>query len=68
MPIDALEVSYYAEIEVNVFDGCKVGTTICRAGKPDGNPEEFWVEFDPYGNVNADEITHWQPLPAPPKQ
>ncbi len=27
-----------------------------------------WSEWDNFGNVRAERITHWMPLPEPPKE
>lgn len=66
MPIKSTDFEHYIDIEVNVYDGYQVSSTNCRAGNPGGDKGLFWCEFDPYGSVNPEDITHWQPLPQPP--
>lgn len=51
-----------AEVVVLVTNGDVVGTCSCHSGT---HPIP-WVSFSSYGEVNGNEITHWQPLPSLP--
>lgn len=30
--------------------------------------KDGWSEYDNFGNVHTERITHWMPLPEPPKE
>lgn len=45
-------------VEVIVFDGVQVKADFYKAGMT----KEFWGQFE-----YLDNVTHWQPLPEPPK-
>ncbi|MEY6762917.1 DUF551 domain-containing protein [Kluyvera ascorbata] len=51
-------------VDVIVTDGILVGTCECRRGYL----PHPWVEWSNYGDIDAKNITHWQPLPAAPKE
>jgi hypothetical protein len=53
----------FQSMQVIVTDGERVGVTDFNAG---GMPKP-WSAFDDYGDIGPDHITHWQPLPEPPK-
>jgi hypothetical protein len=59
LPIDKNKIDDYKIIEVLVYRYGHVSTEIYQAG----------IMPEPWGyfNDNTDEITHWQPLPKPPK-
>ncbi|WP_343552160.1 DUF551 domain-containing protein [Pantoea sp.] len=62
MPLELSDV-HISEVEVIVTDGTQVGTCECRRGympRP-------WVEWSNYGDIDAEKITHWMPLPAEPE-
>ena len=48
---------YYKEIDVIVFDGLRVFPSIFEAG----NSIDYWSAF------KDENVTHWMPLPPPPK-
>lgn len=61
MPLE-LSDEHISEVEVIVTDGTTVGTCEYRRGylpRP-------WAEWSNYGDIDADEITHWQPMPSAP--
>ncbi|WP_158238616.1 DUF551 domain-containing protein [Pantoea endophytica] len=63
MPLE-LSDEHISEVEVIVTDGKKVGTCECRRGympRP-------WVEWSNYGDIDAEKITHWMPLPVAPEE
>lgn len=51
-------------VDVIVTDGVLVGTCECRRGYL----PHPWVEWSNYGDIDAKNITHWQPLPAAPRE
>lgn len=64
LPITPVDGQTYECVEVIVSDGKHVHFTEFKAG---GIPEA-WAEFDSYGAIARSQITHWQPLPHPPKE
>lgn len=64
LPLAAKKGQSFELVEVLVSDGKFVTYTDYRIG---GLPEP-WGEFDPYCNIPRQQITHWQPLPAPPSE
>lgn len=63
MPLE-LSDEHISEVEVIVTDGNKVGTCECRRGYMPCP----WVEWSNYGDIDAEKITHWMPLPAAPEE
>ena len=63
LPLAATKGQSFQTMEVLVSDGKSVTHTDFRIG---GLPEP-WGEFDPYCNIPRTQITHWMPLPEPPK-
>lgn len=63
LPLTAIDGQNFTIIEVLVTDGEHVHATDFSAG---GFPVA-WGEFDAYGAIARSQITHWQPLPEPPK-
>ncbi|MHB9331886.1 DUF551 domain-containing protein, partial [Phytobacter ursingii] len=49
---------------VVVSDGFDVGICDCQAG----NMPNAWVDWSIHGDIDADKITHWMPLPEPPTE
>lgn len=49
-------------ITVMVSNGKSVG--VCDYAT--GNLPSAWGEFSAYGDIDADKITHWMPMPKPP--
>jgi len=60
MPLE-LSDEHISEVEVIVTDGTTVGTCECRRGYMPSP----WVEWSNYGDIDADKITQWMPLPKP---
>lgn len=61
MPLE-LSDEHISAVEVIVTDGTTVGTCEYRRGylpRP-------WAEWSNYGDIDADKITHWQPMPSVP--
>lgn len=55
----------YHTVDVIIFDNIGVMAAECAAGR---NPK-FWVEFHVEGfNGPRNGVTHWMPLPEPPKK
>lgn len=53
------------EVDVLATDGLTVAKTTYQRGSGGGMP---WTYFNVYcDELSADSITHWQPLPEPPK-
>jgi hypothetical protein len=63
LPLVAVDGQSFATVEVLVTDGDRVFSTEFKAG---GIPRA-WTEFDGYGAIARSQITHWMPLPGPPK-
>lgn len=64
LPLTAADGQSFETVEVLVTDGVHVHCTEFKAG---GIPVA-WTEFDGYGAIARSQITHWQPLPAPPTE
>ena len=41
--------------------------TVCELDFTAGSCPRYWSAFSDYGQIRPDLVTHWQPLPAPPK-
>ena len=57
----------YVLVSEQYFDAItceKLGSyvSICGFG------HDGWSKFDNFGNVRTENITHWMPLPCPPKE
>lgn len=59
----AHDVSFESE-PCLVTDGERVGITDYARGHGSGKP---WASWSMYGDISPAKITHWMPLPEPPK-
>ena len=57
----------YECIRVLVTDGDHVTTQLFVRGKVEGINDSAWSGWEDYAYLNPHEITHWMPLPEPPK-
>lgn len=65
-PIQQDFQSVYLDRMVIVTDGVNVDIgSFAIGGNKIGKP---WAKFSDYGQIESDDITHWMPLPEPPKQ
>jgi len=64
LPLDLSDRRVFREVEVIVTDGSVVGTCEYQAG----NMPREWAEWSNYGDIDANKITHWMPLPPPPSE
>lgn len=63
MPLVTSDYHRFRQKTVIVTDGIDVGTCDCQAG----NMPHEWVAWSNYGDIDANKITHWMPLPNPPQ-
>lgn len=69
MPLEAPPEGEYVATDVLASDGYRVAQVTCTAGNPLTDSGHIpWVEFTNYGEIGAEDITHWMPLPEPPKE
>lgn len=69
MPLENPLEGDYVAMDVLATDGFIVAMATCASGNPlTGNGYEPWVAFTNYGDIDAEDITHWMPLPEPPKE
>jgi len=54
----------FESVSFIVTDGYYVGTCEYQWGNGCGRP---WSKWSPYGDFPRHTITHWMPLPEPPK-
>ena len=64
-PIEQKDFSgVFQWVDVIASGGGEVCKMTYQAGKSGG----YWSAFSSYGEINAEKVTHWQPLPAPPEE
>lgn len=69
MPLMNPRKGDYVSIDVLVTDGLRVAMATCASGNPlTDNGYVAWVDFTDYGEIPSEDITHWMPLPEPPKE
>lgn len=51
-------------VDYLVSNGVSVGVVSFERGHGCGMP---WADWSNYGDIRKKDITHWQPLPEPPK-
>tara|TARA_R110000772_G_scaffold9603_1_gene31446 strand:+ start:79 stop:297 length:219 start_codon:yes stop_codon:yes gene_type:complete len=61
LPVDINSIKFYGLQEILIVTGCR--TEYCEFTY--GPVPEPWVKFD---NFHKGFITHWMPLPEPPKE
>jgi len=65
LPLDLDPLTPHKTVFVIATDGVDVGVNMFASGNGCGKP---WREFSKYfGEIESSKITHWQPLPEPPK-
>lgn len=64
MPLEVSSFHCFRTKTVVVSDGFDVGICDCQAG----NMPNAWVDWSIHGDIDADKITHWMPLPEPPSE
>lgn len=65
LPLELDPLTPYKEVFVIATDGVVVGVNMFASGNGLGKPWRGFSEH--FGEIEPPKITHWQPLPEPPK-
>lgn len=63
LPITRIDGAH-AQVSVLATDG----DNVCEMNFNSGTTPTDWYEWSIYGDIEPTLITHWQPLPLPPKE